>query len=317
MNINRRNFVKLLSGITAGITLFPYQKLRASTEDKVIRSANSAPQPALWKDTEINIAWIGHSTILMNLYGTIILTDAVLSDQIGIRFLGITIGPGRITAPALTIEQIPKPDIMLLSHAHMDHMDYETLKQISGKYKNEIDCITAYNTSDVISDLPWKSLVEIDWGEKYEVHDTSFRAVQVKHFGWRFPWEKDRSRGYMKDGRSYNAYLISKQNKKILFGGDTAYSELFRSLKDENIDVAIMPVGAYNPWRSNHCTPEEALIMSSQHMNVKYFIPVHCKTFKVSSEPLDEPLEWLNRSVKNYEIELGLKDIGETFTMEA
>lgn len=315
MNINRRKFVKILSGITAGITLFPYQKLKAATEEADLRSAQAIPDPASWKNTEVNIAWIGHSTILMDLFGTIILTDAVFSDRVGITFLGMTLGPTRVTAPALAIEQIPKPDIILLSHAHMDHMDYETLRQITGKYKNEIDCITAYNTSDVISDLPWKTLTELDWGEEYEVRNTLFRAAQVKHFGWRYPWEKDRSKGYMEDGRSYNAYLITKQNKKILFGGDTAYTELFRSLKDEDIDVAIMPIGAYNPWRSNHSTPEEALIMSSKHMNAKYFIPIHCKTFVVSRESIDEPLDWLLGSVKNYDIELGLKAIGETFTL--
>jgi L-ascorbate metabolism protein UlaG (beta-lactamase superfamily) len=170
---------------------------------------------------------------------------------------------------------------------------------------------------DVISDLDWKSLQEIDWGEKTELAGIKFKALEVKHFGWRFPWEWDRSKGYMKEGRSYNAILLEKNGKKILFGGDTAYQELLKPLKEEKIDVAIMPIGAYVPWRKNHCNPEEALIMASDHINAEYFIPIHTKTFKQGSEPIDEPLNWLLDSEKNYNIKLGLDDIGQTFTLSS
>jgi L-ascorbate metabolism protein UlaG (beta-lactamase superfamily) len=253
----------------------------------------------------------------MNLYGTIILTDPVFFDRIGLYFLGMTFGPSRYSAPALEADQIPKPDVVLISHAHMDHMDYESLLHITDRFPDQLDCITAYNTADVISDLNWKSLTEIDWGEDHAVHGTNFHAVEVKHFGWRYPWEKDRSRGYMNEGRSYNAYIISKNGKKIFFGGDTAYCELFNWAKQENIDIAIMPVGAYNPWRTNHCNPEEALIMSAEHMNAKIFIPIHCNTFRQGREPIEEPMNWLLSSSINYDIELGMKNIGQTLTIPA
>ena len=197
----------------------------------------------------------------------------------------------------------------------MDHMDYETLSTIVDKYPNEIDCITAYNTSDVIVELEWKSLQEIDWNEETELHGIKFKALEVKHFGWRYPWEKDRSKGYMTDGRSFNAVIIEKNGKKILFGGDTANHDLFKPLKDENIEIAIMPIGAYNPWKKNHCNPEEALIMANDHIGAKYFIPIHTKTFKQGSEPIDEPLTWLNKSIVNYDIKLAIDDIGKTFTL--
>ena len=127
--------------------------------------------------------------------------------------------------------------------------------------------------------MPWKSLTELDWGEKFSIHDINIKAYEVRHFGWRFPWEKDRSKGFFKDGRSYNAYVLERNGKKVLFGGDTAMTDKLDILKDENIDVAIMPIGAYRPWRRAHCNPEEALILANR-MEAKYFIPIHCNTFE-------------------------------------
>ena len=145
----------------------------------------------------------------------------------------------------------------------------------------------------------------MDWGNELDFLGINFKAYEVKHFGWRYPWEKDRSKGYMEDGRSYNAYVLERNGKRILFGGDTAFTELFQKVDGGIIDIAIMPIGAYVPWRKNHCNPEEALIMASEHLKAKYFVPIHCGTFKQGTEPIDEPLAWLNNSYKKYNIELG------------
>ena len=280
--------------------------------DRIIKT-DTRPDPTQWRKDEINISWIGHSTILMNLFGTIIVTDPVLFEKIGLDILGITIGQSRYSEPALEIDKFPCPDIVLLSHAHFDHMDYKTLSRFTFLYPGKINCITAYNTSDVIADLDWKSLKVMDWNEEYFLNDLKFSAIEVKHFGWRFPFERDRSRGYIKNGRSYNAYLIEKKGKKVLFGGDTALSNKF--IPFGGVDIAIMPIGAYNPWRKNHCDPEEALKMAVNDLKAKVFIPIHCCTFRQGIEPIDEPLKWLNNSVKNYKIDLGLKNIGETYTL--
>lgn len=309
--MNRRRFIRNISLASAGL-LFINEKLQAKQPPVL---PNFKPDPMQWKDDEINIAWIGHSTVLINFYGTTILTDPVLFERVGVSIFGMTFGPSRFTHPALFIDEIPKPDIILLSHAHMDHMDYESLFTLTDKYPGQIECITAFNTADVIAELEWKSLQEIDWGEQLELQKIIFKAHQVKHFGWRYPWEKDRSKGYMQDGRSFNAVTLEKNGKKILFGGDTAYHELFKSLKDENIEIAVMPIGAYNPWKHNHCNPEEALIMAEEHIGAKYFIPIHTKTFKQGSEPIDEPLTWLKDSLSGYNIKLALDDIGKTFTL--
>ena len=311
--MKRKEFIKksiLAAGATLISPLFVNSDAKAGPNVRL----NYKPDPSQWKENELTLSWIGHSTVLINFMGKLILTDPVLFDRIGVSFFGGVIGPSRITPPALQINEIPKPDIILLSHAHMDHMDFSTLKAISKKYPNEIDVITAYLTKDVIDELPWKSINVMDWNDELILQDIRFRANEVKHFGWRYPWERDRSRGYMKDGRSYNAYLIEYKNKKILFGGDTSLHDKLRPLKDENIDVAIMPIGAYNPWIRNHCNPEQALQMADE-INAKYFIPIHTKTFNQSMEPFNEAIDWMKRSAPNYNLRVGLDEIGQTFTL--
>ena len=317
IKIKRRNFIKRGLAVLVSTVLLPpffLNRVNSFGREK-LSSADFKPTPEQWKENEINIAWIGHSTMLINFYGTIILTDPVLFERIGLYFFGLVFGPNRYSLPALEFDEIPKPDLVLLSHAHMDHMDYKTLVSLTDKFPGMIDCITAYNTSDVISDLEWKSLSELDWGEEKEVLGIRFKALEVKHFGWRFPWEKDRSKGYMIDGRSYNAYLIEKNGKRILFGGDMAFSDKLVNVLGKPVDIALMPIGAYNPWKYNHCNPEEALIMASEQTGAGYFIPMHCNTFKQGVEPIEEPLTWLMNSSGKYNLKVGLKNIGSTFTL--
>jgi L-ascorbate metabolism protein UlaG (beta-lactamase superfamily) len=292
--LKRRKFIKHSLLAAAGVSLLPGFISRGKQlygwEPEI--ELKSKPVPSEWKDDEINIAWIGHATILINFYGKIILTDPTFFEGVGLYISGFILGPRRATLPALTIDEIPQPDIVLISHAHMDHMDYKTLKAFTEMYPGKLDCITAFNTKDVIGDLQWKSLQEM-----------------------RYPGEKDRANGFVKDGRSYNAYILERSGKKILFGGDTTFMDKFKQHKNEAVDIAIVPIGGYNPMRSQHCTPEEALVMAEYHLGAKYFIPMHCKTFD-SGKDLLEPLEWMKRSEKHYTIKIGLRDIGETFTLK-
>lgn len=273
------------------------------------------PNPSEWKNDEVTITWVGHSTVLMNFFGIWILTDPVLFERFGFYILGTNFGLSRQVPPALSIDEIPKPDIVLISHAHVDHMDTWTLTELTEKYPDEITVITAYLTKDIISDLQWKEIIELDWDESININGLEITAYEVKHWGARFPGEKDRSKGYFKDGRSFNAYLISKNDSKILFAGDISFTDKFDKLKNLNIDLAIMPIGAYNPWKYAHCNPEEALIMT-KNMNVKKIIPIHTMTFPQGEEPFWEPINWLLNSAPNYDIEVVIKKIGETYILK-
>jgi len=245
MKINRRKFITLglIGGVLTLLKGFSNNLFAKNLHADGPKESHFKPLPYDWNDDEVSLCWIGHSSFLINFYGTIFLTDPVLSNRIGIYFLGTNWGPQRFVQPALALNDIPKPDFILLSHAHLDHMDYPTLKAFAQKYPGKIDVITSFATKDVIEDLKWKSIKEIDWSETAELHGIKIEAIKVKHIGSRYPWEKDRSKGNP-IGRSYNSYILEKNGKKILFAGDTAFTELYKPFKNDGIDIAMMPIGA-------------------------------------------------------------------------
>lgn len=312
----RKNFLKLILGF-----LFFSKKIFAEDKNKKrsrwdilfsdheIVKAKNHPQIKNFSDDKISATWIGHATVLINFYGTWILTDPVFSNKVGPMGLGIKIGSKRLIEPALKIEDLPKLDLILISHAHFDHLDLESLK----KFSRSTPIILAKNTKDIINDLNFKTVNEIDWNEKIKIKDLSIEAFRTKHFGWRYPWEDDRSRGNF-NGRSFNAYLISKNGKNIFFGGDTAYQNYFDEIGNRNIeiDLALMPIGAYNPWVQAHANPEEAILMSKK-MNVKNILPIHWRTFILSDEETFEPIERLKKFASGNGINIALDDVGKTF----
>ncbi|MBI1803365.1 MAG: MBL fold metallo-hydrolase [Ignavibacteriae bacterium] len=278
----------------------------------VTEPAPVRPDPKQWDNSTITAAWIGHATVLINFFGTKIITDPVFSQKIGINLLGLaTLGPQRLVEPALRIDELPPVDLILLSHAHMDHLDFPSLR----KFNKNISVVMAKNTSDLLFGRGWKDVRELDWGETVTLKGVTIEALKVRHFGWRFPWEKDRSRGEW-NGRSFNAYLLSKNGKHIVFGGDTAYQEFFTSLADRNIpiDLAILPIGAYDPWIHVHANPEQAVAMAN-HMKAKAILPIHWNTFTLSFEPQREPIERLKRALAQHSPTLALDDVGQTWRL--
>jgi len=314
----RRRFLTGLGvGVVAPQLLLAQQPRRRSWTDFVFNNDATAPAPAKpspgeWDDSALTAAWIGHATVFINFFGTKIITDPVFSRKIGINVLGLTtLGPTRLVEPALSIEELPPVDLILLSHAHMDHMDFPSLR----KFNKHTPVIMAKNTSDILLARGWKNVRELDWGETLTIQGVSLEALQVHHFGWRFPWEKDRSRGEW-NGRSFNAYLISKNGRNVVFGGDTAYQEYFKSLAERNIpiDLAILPIGAYDPWIAVHANPEQAVAMAN-HMKAKSILPIHWNTFTLSYEPQHEPIERLKRAIEKHSPSLALENIGETWRL--
>src|SRR3982751_4260880 len=112
-----------------------------------------------WSDDDLTAAWIGHSTVLINFYGITILTDPVLFPRIGIRLPGFTVGPKRLTAAALSVRELPPIDLILLSHAHFDHLDTRTLK----RFGERTTVVTAKNTGDILRDLRFDDVTELRW----------------------------------------------------------------------------------------------------------------------------------------------------------
>lgn len=261
------------------------------------------PDPGRWSHGGLTAAWIGHSTFLLRLNGTTILTDPAFSHRVGLRPLGImTIGLRRMAPPGLLLEDLPPLDLVLLSHAHMDHTDRPSLYRLPSKPP----VVLASDTSEFVSDLGFGEMQEIHWMETAHLDGVRIEALHVKHYGRRYPWDRD---------RGYNGYLLSKEGVSVLFAGDTADTDrLTRALKGRRVDVAIIPIGAYNPWIRNHVSPEQAWQMF-RDIGARYFIPMHWRTFCQSDEPIFEPIERLRRAAGPAVSQIALDSIGQTWSL--
>jgi L-ascorbate metabolism protein UlaG (beta-lactamase superfamily) len=271
-----------------------------------IAPAFGKPEPAKWSDAQVTLAWLGHATVLINFFGVKILTDPVLFPRIGIRLPGFTIGPKRLTAPALEFHELPKIDLILLSHAHFDHLDLRTLRCFDEK----TSVITARATSDLLRRTRFREVTELDWRETKTVNtaagEIEVSAFRVKHWGARK--QQDTYRGY-------NGYLLERNRRRIIFAGDTAMTDSFAELGAEGeIDLAIMSIGAYNPWIHSHCSPEQAVEMANA-AGARFIMPVHHQTFRLSFEPLGEPIERFEAALGKTPDRIALREIGETFVL--
>jgi len=271
-----------------------------------IAPAFAKPNPAEWDDARVTAAWLGHATVLINFFGIKILTDPVLFSRIGIRFPGFTLGPKRLTAPALEFDELPQIDIVLLSHAHFDHFDIRTLHRLDSSTK----VITAPRTRDLLRWTKLRDITELQWGERKSLETPAGRidvlAVRVKHWGARL--QRD-------DYRGYNGYLLERNGYRIFFAGDTAFTDSFTELRSfGSIDLAIMSISAYNPWIHSHCTPEQAVQMAND-AGAQFIMPVHHQTFRLSFEPFREPIERFEAALRDTPERIALREIGETFVL--
>lgn len=319
MQLGRRKFLWAsgavsLGAATAGSAWLTFSQrrsarwLRQMARDgrRSIRPAPVKPDPRAWPENALTVCWLGHATVLIQFYGLRILVDPVLHDRVGIDAGLLTLGPKRHVAPALTFEALPAIDVVLLTHAHMDHLDLPTL----GRFREPVATVTARDTVDLLAGTKLQGAVALGWGEttrhRSPKGELLVRAFEVQHWGQRWPSEKP---------RGYNGYLLTREGRSILIGGDTAHTPHFAGLRPHGpFEVAIMPIAAYNPWIRNHCTPEQAVVMADQ-AGARLFVPVHHDTFKLSEEPLTEPLERLERVLAPEQGRLALRRVGEHVTV--
>ncbi len=266
------------------------------------------PVPAEWSDSRITAAWLGHATVLINFFGVKILTDPTLFPHIGIRLPGLTLGPKRLIAPALTTGDLPPIDLILLSHAHFDHFDLRTLHC----FRPPVRIITAPRTTDLLGWTRLRDVTELRWDQSKSFGTSAgtirVTAFRVKHWGARLQHD---------DYRGYNGYMVEREGRRILFSGDTAMTDSFTELRARgSVDLAIMSIGCYNPWIRTHCNPEEAVRMANE-AGAEFIMPVHHQTFRLSFEPAREPIERFQAALSKTPERVALREIGETFLLLA
>ena len=235
--------------------------------------APERPDPGAWPDDRLTLAWLGHATVLLNFFGRRIVTDPALEPRIGIGRGRAKLGPRRLVEPALRPRELPPLDLLLLSHAHMDHTDLGTLRAIP----RAVPAVVQPGNRDLVR--RFHRVEELGWGERTEVAGVEVTSVEVRHWGARLV--TDRHRGY-------GGYLLRRAGFTVLFAGDTAYTDSFARL-GARVDLAILPIGAYDPWIANHASPEEAWRMF-RALDATWVLPVHHSTFRLSREPRDEPV---------------------------
>src|ERR1700677_233342 len=301
--LKRRTVLGGAAGVGT-LAVFAYEMApafwRRVSEDmkREVEPAAHRPNIGAWPKQGLHAAWIGHSTVAISIDGFLIVTDPVFSTRIGVNVGPVTVGLKRLVAPANTIAEVPKPDLILLSHAHMDHFDLPSLRKLEDR---GTAVITASNTSDLLRVKRYGSVRELRWNETARVGPAEIRAIEVNHWGARM-----RSDTY----RSYNGYVIEAGRYRVLFGGDTAYTESFRQVRTSKaVDLAIMPIGAYDPWIRAHCNPEQALAMAN-HAGAESILPVHHRTFELSREPRSEPLERLLNAAGSSPDRVCVRDFG-------
>lgn len=244
----------------------------------------------------VHVTALGHASVLIDLGGFRLLCDPVLGGAIGVRLPGVTVGPRRLRAPALRVHELPPIDAVLLSHGHMDHVDRYTLDRLPRSATAIVqtgmrDFVRRFAHTD---SLPWGASREFATEPVGAVRIT---AVPSKHWGARMV--VDRWRGF-------GGYLIEALDLQspsgtgplsILFAGDTALTDHYRELRarrGRGVDLALFPIGAYDPWIMNHCSPEQAWAMAICDLGAERLLPIHYDTFRLSKEPIGEPLARLH-----------------------
>jgi L-ascorbate metabolism protein UlaG (beta-lactamase superfamily) len=245
--------------------------------DRLHKPACAPGRPDLtrWDKHDLAAVWIGHATVLLRVGGLTILTDPVFSNRIGLGLGLLTCGPLRFLAPALSIRELPAIDLILVSHAHFDHLDRPTLNRLSKR----IPVITAHHTADLVRDLGFTAVTEMRWGESLSVASVRLTALQTRHWG---------ARAFRDQHRSFNAFLIEGAKRRVLYGGDTAFCDHFRAIG--KVDLAIFGIGGYDPYIQAHASPEQVWHMADQ-VRADAILPMHHSTFRLSYEPTAEPIE--------------------------
>jgi L-ascorbate metabolism protein UlaG (beta-lactamase superfamily) len=315
--MKRRTFVT--AGVAAGLGGTAWAALSSSWGARFLRqradeigrdvpAAPHTPSPSSWSDNAVTLAWLGHATVLVNFYGVRILTDPTLYPRIGVD-LGVgTLGPLRLVHCALAPDDVPDVDLVLVSHAHFDHLDVPSLGVIRGKPA----AVMGPGTSDLLPRRPYSSVRELRWNESVTVRtprgEVLIRAIEVKHWGARI--RRDTWRGY-------TGFIVEREGRRILIGGDTAATPVFANYRRfGSYDAAVMPIGAYNPWIANHCTPEQAVAMADA-AGARLIVPVHHQSFRLSNEPFIEPIERIQEALVKEQGRLAIRQIGQTIVLPA
>jgi len=259
--------------------------------DQSVRSAPlEKPDPV-----QIQYTFVNHSTFLIQHQGINILTDPIWSKRCSPFQL---IGPKRQRPPGFPFDLLPPIQLVLLSHNHYDHMDKVTIKKLNKKYEPLF--IVSLGNKYLLEKWGCKRVVELDWHHSHETQDIKVTALPANHFSSR--GTRDRNTSH------WCGFLVTSNEKRIYFLGDTGYSDVFKETGDKYgpFDLCLIPIGAYLPrWFMGpiHVAPEEA-VQVHKDLDSKKSVAMHFGTFKLAD---DNPVR-AKRELREARKEAGLSE---------
>jgi N-acyl-phosphatidylethanolamine-hydrolysing phospholipase D len=235
--------------------------------------------PARFNSTALT--WIGHASYLIQIDDMNILTDPVWSLRVG---PGNRIGPKRKTNPGIPWEKLPHIDAVVISHIHYDHLDQPTVTRL----RKEFDPIflVPLGVKSILSAWDIRKIREFDWWDAHRFSTIDVMCTPAQHTSRRGLFDVDRT--------LWSGWLLNGEEETVYFAGDTGYFPGFCEIRDKSpkqIDVAILPIGAYEPrWymRFMHMNTEDALL-AYQDLHARYIAGMHWGAFDVTDEDLDQP----------------------------
>jgi L-ascorbate metabolism protein UlaG (beta-lactamase superfamily) len=239
--------------------------------------------PAKVEGDAVKVSFINHASFLIQTQGLNILTDPIFSKRCSpVSFAG----PKRVHQPAIDILNLPKIDLIIISHDHYDHLDMDTIEFLRKRDRPKI--IAGLGVGQYFEDYP--HFIELDWWEKDRFNEKLLvHFVPVQHFSGR--------RLTNRNTTLWGGYVLQFKNKQIYFGGDSGYGDHYQKTFEKfgAMDISFLPIGAYEPrdfMQYAHMNPKEA-VMAHQDLRSKQSIGMHFGTFQLTAEPYKEPLEKL------------------------
>lgn len=243
----------------------------------------AAPEP-----DKIRVTFVNHSTFLIQGSGHAILTDPIWSERTSPVSWA---GPRRMSNPGVAFDDLPRVDVVLISHNHYDHLDEPTVKRLAEKFDPHF--IVPLGVGQFLKSLSIKNVSEFDWGESTTLSDSlKVSVTPARHFS---------GRGLLdRDATLWCGYMISLGDKNIFFAGDTGYGKFFQKIREDYgpVKIALLPIGAYKPeWFMSpiHVSPEEA-VQIHKDLQPELSIGMHFGTFPLADDGREDPLTDLERA---------------------
>ena len=247
-----------------------------------------AYKPQLVGDRELGVTFIGHSGFLVQIGGRNIVIDP--------NFARWLIVLKRQRRPGIRLRDLPPIDYVLISHAHFDHLHRPSLRAIAQltrwRFGKAPEIVVPKNVGDVVARLGFRHTHELEWWQEFRDSKLTVTHTPSRHWGARML--RDFHRGF-------GGYVVNYGRHSLYHAGDTAYFDGFREIgRRLHPELALLPIGAYSPdhYRSVHTSPEDAL-QGFLDLGSRCMIPMHYGTFRLSYEPMEEPLERLRAAASD------------------